>query len=114
MVNSTLMKRDLKCEVAYVLIGEHLDGVWLASMKWRRRGAPLSVEFDWRRVMEREERSGDVVGFLHTHPRGCQSPSSRDDATMIAWSSCFGKPLLCLIDDCTTIGAWLYDYRQND
>ena len=48
--------------------------------------------------MEREEVRGDVVGFYHTHPSMPPVPSARDAATMPAWVSCFGKPLLCVID----------------
>jgi proteasome lid subunit RPN8/RPN11 len=47
--------------------------------------------------MNREEKHGDVVGFLHTHPDGPAAPSKRDLRTMRAWWSAFGKPLLYLI-----------------
>jgi proteasome lid subunit RPN8/RPN11 len=99
----------IACEVAYILIGETTGGVWHARMQWRSTGRPASVEFDWQRVMQREEWRGDVVGYFHTHPHGFTSPSSRDDKTMYTWSTCFGKRLLCLIDDGDGTKGWVYD-----
>lgn len=110
-----LIKRTntITCEVAYVLLGETTGGVWHAKMMWRRTGEPASVDFDWHKVLTREEKKGDVVGFYHTHPNGLKSPSARDDRTMDAWSTCFGKPLLCLISDGDGIGGWVYDADKD-
>jgi proteasome lid subunit RPN8/RPN11 len=57
----------------------------------------MSVRFDGLWTLQREEKRCDVLGFLHTHPDGPPSPSTRDERTMRAWCSSFGKPLLCLI-----------------
>ena len=104
-------------EISYVLIGQVNDGIWHARLNWRRSGRVASVEFDWQRVLEREEKLGDVIGFFHTHPGtgacdGGVSPSRRDDKTMIAWSNCFGKPLLSVIEDENETAAWIYDYGR--
>ncbi len=109
----TKSKNKITCEIAYVLLGETRDGAWHAKMMWRRTGQPASVDFDWQKVMTREETKGDVVGFFHTHPSGFCEPSGRDDKTMMAWSTCFGKPLLCLIDDGDGMRGWVYDYKSG-
>ena len=63
--------------------------------------------------MEREERYGDVAGFFHTHPQGLAIPSERDLRTMRAWVSCFGKPLLCLIDSGDRLSAFLFQTDED-
>jgi proteasome lid subunit RPN8/RPN11 len=68
------------------------------------------VGFDGAWVLKREEKYGDVAGFLHTHPDGLPAPSSRDIRTMRAWCSAFGKPLLCLI----ACPADMHGYRFDD
>jgi proteasome lid subunit RPN8/RPN11 len=72
-------------------------------------GEPASVEFDASWAMAREESRGDVVGFYHTHPSGVTQPSRRDDRTMHAWVSSFGRPLLCLIEADRIARAFRYD-----
>lgn len=96
-------------EIAYVLIGEIKDGIVLARMMWKTRGTETSVLFDGAKVLEREEKHGDLVGFYHTHPEGFTQPSKRDDDTMISWSFCFGKPLLCVVGTSVGLRAWVYD-----
>lgn len=100
-------------EIGYVLVGSFKAGIWHARMRWRATGKPTSVAIDWEKALEREEGEGDVVGFFHTHPRGCSGPSGRDDLTMDAWSRCFGKPLLCVIDCNDSTGAWVYDGKDQ-
>jgi hypothetical protein len=109
-MNTTKQTKNIvTCEVGYVLLGETKCGIWHARMTWRRSGTPSSVDFDWQRVLTREENLGDVVGFYHTHPSGFTTPSSRDDKTMDGWSTCFGKPLLCLIAEGDQVNGWIYD-----
>jgi len=89
-------------EESWVLVGEVTGGVWLGRLIGHRTGETASVDVAWRATLRREERYGDVVGFLHTHPpkpvsAGPPAPSARDVRTMAAWCSCFGKPLLCAI-----------------
>jgi hypothetical protein len=95
-------------EISYVLIGHRRRGIWHGRLRQRQMGGPASVEFDWAWVMEREERYGDVAGFFHTHPPGLATPSQRDLRTMRAWVSCFGKPLLCLIESGERLSAYLF------
>jgi proteasome lid subunit RPN8/RPN11 len=77
------------------------------------RGEPTSVAFDAQWVLHREETKGDVVGFLHTHPSGSPTPSQRDLKTMRAWSSSFGKSLLCLIASEGRLAAYRFDDDQS-
>ena len=84
-------------EQCWTLLGERRGRVWLCRRVQPTQGERTSVQFDGARVLEREEKYGDVVGFLHTHPDGPAGPSERDVRTMRAWCSAFGKPLLCLI-----------------
>jgi hypothetical protein len=95
-------------EICYVLVGHRRRGIWYGRLRRRQMGSPASVEFDWTWVMEREERYGDVAGFFHTHPPGLATPSQRDLRTMRAWVSCFGKPLLCLIESGGGLSAYLF------
>jgi hypothetical protein len=101
-------------EICYVLIGHRRRGIWYGRLRQRQMGSPASVEFDWIWVMEREERYGDVVGFFHTHPQGLATPSQRDLRTMRAWVSCFGKPLLCLIESGDQLSAYLFASDEDD
>ena len=95
-------------EICYVLVGHRRRGIWYGRLRRRQMGSPASVEFDWAWVMEREESYGDVAGFFHTHPAGLATPSQRDLRTMRAWVSCFGKPLLCLIESGDRLSAYLF------
>jgi proteasome lid subunit RPN8/RPN11 len=69
----------------------------------------MQVQFDGPWVLRREERQGDVIGFLHTHPGMAARPSRRDVRTMRAWCSAFGKPLLCLIAGVDGLRGWRFD-----
>jgi proteasome lid subunit RPN8/RPN11 len=95
-------------ERCWTLVGRHQGPFWYARRMRPTRGNPSSVDFDADWVLEREESGGDVVGFFHTHPPGVPGPSERDNRTMRAWVSSFGKPLLCLIESDHTLQAFLY------
>lgn len=79
-------------------------GVWLTKKifigkgHFPAEGCPSSVEFDFNKVMERQQKRGDFIGFYHTHPNMSNWYSSTDYATMETWVDCFGKELLCLIE----------------
>jgi len=69
-------------------------------------GNSCGVEFDWQAVMDQEEKYGNVVGFLHTHPFFADNQlgeiqsvgySAIDYDTMSTWVDCFGKSLYCII-----------------
>lgn len=81
-------------------------------------GDPASVEADWRWTLSREEESGDIVGFTHTHPAGASTlPSDRDVRTMRVWCSALGKPLLCLIgggDELDVPAGYVFDDDESD
>lgn len=96
-------------ETCWVLVGARRGDIWLCRRWETTRGAPDQVEFDGPAVLAREERRGDVLGFLHTHPAGLPSPSRRDVRTMRAWTSAFGKSLVCLIEMEGSMAGWRFD-----
>lgn len=104
----TRAKKTHPPEESYILLGERRDGLWLARAQWRAVGQATSVSFDWEKVLDREKRRADVIGFLHTHPGFSPEPSARDEMTMRAWCNCFGKPLIRAIASGKDIRAWLY------
>jgi len=93
----------MKQEICYIMLGKQgayfIGDVYRGRLVKKVTGRPTSVKFDGQWVLEREERKGDVVGFWHTHPDGTLKPSTRDRKTMRAWVRCFGKPLLCVIQN---------------
>jgi hypothetical protein len=87
-------------ERCWTLLGKRSadSGTWSVALHHIMLGEPARVEADWSWTLAREEERKDVMGFYHTHPRGCGvQPSGRDIRTMQAWCSALGKPLLCLI-----------------
>jgi Prokaryotic homologs of the JAB domain len=100
---------SVACEECWPLVGERRGRLWYARKLRRTVGGPASVQFDGLAVLAREEKSRDIVGFLHTHPEFPAEPSLRDIATMQAWVSSFGKPLLCLIRGTDGLVAYLFD-----
>src|SRR4051794_23100216 len=89
------MARDV--EEGWILLGESREGIWLARRSGHRVGETCAVTVDGAAALAREEKFGNVAGFMHTHPTGPNGLSARDIATMRAWCGCFGKPLLCVI-----------------
>ncbi len=72
-----------------------------------------SVEFDYKKVFEREDKYKDVVGFYHTHPPGCFSMSSTDIETMTQWVKCLGKSLICVIECENVLNSWLFVKNED-
>ncbi|HUG94404.1 MAG TPA: Mov34/MPN/PAD-1 family protein [Planctomycetaceae bacterium] len=101
------------CEECWLLVGRRRGRLWYARRIGRCRGQPASVEFDGPAVLDREERKRDVIGFLHTHPASEATPSRRDLATMRAWVSAFGKPLLCVIEGTNGLAAYRFDDDES-
>ncbi len=100
--------------MSYILTGERRGRARRGCLRLRRLGGATSVEFDWSRVLRREERQGDVIGFYHTHPGGSAVPSRRDVKTMRAWVSCLGKPLLCVIEGNSKLAAYRFDTDESE
>jgi proteasome lid subunit RPN8/RPN11 len=94
-VNKQLVPAEM--ERCWTLIGRVRGRIWYGRRVRQTDGQRTRVTFDGLWTLEREEQRRDVLGFLHTHPDGPPSPSTRDVRTMRAWCSSFGKPLLCLI-----------------
>src|SRR5687767_14811283 len=101
-------------EECWTLVGQRHGRVCLARRLGYCTGEPASVEFDGAAALRREERRGDVVGFLHTHPVGPLRPSRRDVQTMRAWCSAFGKPLLCLIARDERVTGFLFEDDESE
>ena len=100
-------------EECWPLVGERRGHIWYARRWTKTVGRPADVEFDAAAVLEREERRGDIIGFLHTHPNTSANPSRRDLHTMRAWAGCFGKPLLCVIDGTDGPAAFRFDDDES-
>jgi proteasome lid subunit RPN8/RPN11 len=101
-------------EQYWTLVGERRGRIWYARRVHHRTGEATSVHFDGLRVLDREEKRGDVLGFLHTHPDGPPRPSKRDVRTMRAWCSAFGKPLLCVILCPEGLAGFQFEDDQSD
>jgi hypothetical protein len=97
------------CEECWPLVGQRKGRLWFARKLRRTVGGPASVAFDGPAVLAREEQRRDIVGFLHTHPGFPAEPSLRDIATMQAWVSAFGKPLLCLIEGRDGLAGYVFE-----
>lgn len=80
-----------------MLLGQKRGRIWYCRRVRRSEGQRARVRFDGLWALAPEEKRHDVLGFLHTHPDGPASPSTRDVRTMRAWCRSFGKPLVCVI-----------------
>lgn len=92
----------MKNEICYIMLGKQdlsLVGFTYGRLVKKVTGNIASVKFDGDWVLKREEKNHSVLGFWHTHPDGTLKPSARDRKTMKAWVDCFGKPLLCVIQN---------------
>jgi proteasome lid subunit RPN8/RPN11 len=96
-------------EECWTLIGRCRGRVWLARRVRYRVGVVDSVCADGPWTLAREEKRGDVIGFMHTHPNGPARPSARDVRTMRAWCDALGKPLLCAIATPRGLVAYRFD-----
>jgi len=97
----------------WLLVGQRRGRIWYARRKLPAAGGPGQVRFDGLSVLELEERRGNVIGFMHTHPNGSAAPSSRDVDTMRAWVGAFGKPLLCVIAGRDELAAYRFDSDES-
>jgi proteasome lid subunit RPN8/RPN11 len=100
-------------EQCWTLLGERRGRVWHCRRVRRTIGERTSVQFDGPWALNREEKHGDVIGFLHTHPDGPDSPSDRDVRTMRAWCLAFGKPLLCVIAGPDGLRGYRFDDDES-
>ena len=86
-------------EIYYLLTKTFQIGPFLILRKrnFTTQDNKVGVEFDYKKVYDREDSRHDVMGFYHTHPKGCRYASEEDNITMKGWAKCLGKPLICII-----------------
>ena len=87
-------------EIYHLLIQEkNFPGIQVVEkIEFETQKTAAEVNFNYRKVMEYEDDPNiEVLGFYHTHPNGHTRMSSTDIETMKAWTTCFGRSLLCLI-----------------
>ncbi|MCI0379726.1 MAG: Mov34/MPN/PAD-1 family protein [Gemmataceae bacterium] len=101
-------------EECWILVGQRCGRIWFCRRVRHTTGERICVGFDGLWVLQREERHGDVLGFLHTHPDGPAGPSLRDLRTMRSWRSAFGKPLLCVIDTPLGLKGYRFDGDESE
>jgi len=111
--SSTKIDHDA-VEQCWLLVGQRRGPIWYARRVRRSSGERASVHFDGLWALRREESHHDVVGFYHTHPDGPACPSQRDERTMRAWCSAFGKPLLCVIASPGSLNGFRFDDDESD
>ncbi len=100
-------------EQCWIIVGGSDNYMWWGNLIEMTEGTPSDVGFDYRKVMEMEEKEGNIVGFYHTHPSFPATPSPRDEDTMLAWSCALGKPLVCAIQGVDALRAYEYDDKYN-
>jgi len=110
------MMTDDGLEHAWVMVGQERGKLWWETLLQREEtvGTTVSVMFDDEFVQKRHTHNKDVIGFLHLHPGMHAVPSSRDDRTMAAWTTCLGKSLLCLIEGVDGLRGWWYDEDEPE
>jgi proteasome lid subunit RPN8/RPN11 len=106
--NKVKTKTHIENEQCWILVGKRQGSFWQCAMVEPTTGTPTEVEFSFESVLKRDESLGDIVGFLHTHPSGSLDPSRKDVETMRAWTSCLGRPLICMIACDEAIEAFLF------
>jgi proteasome lid subunit RPN8/RPN11 len=115
----TLNKKDyhygnVDNEISLTLLGCRMGRFWIARGHWGTEGVSARVEINPVKVLEREEKKGDIIGFWHTHPNMSASPSYRDYLTMRGWWISFGKPLVCCIHGNDGLKAhWFFDDESD-
>lgn len=97
-----------KNEKCVTLVGKKILGMWLAKSINLTEGQPSIVNFDYKSILEREDKNHDIIGWVHSHPNWRADPSITDDNTMHAWVCALGRPLLCGIDGTDGMKFWLY------
>lgn len=102
-------------EHSWVLTGVRRGRLWLGRRQLERVGEPHQVHFDADWVQRRHLERGDVLGWYHTHPEGCEAyVSGRDLDTMRAWVGCLGRPLLCLIEGSQGLRGWVFEHDESE
>ena len=92
-------------EELYVLMGKRIGRFWCGRPVGYQLGLPSEVRFDPDFVWNNADK---IVGWIHTHPVSPASPSKTDHATMTAWITSLGKPLLCSIKGSDGLRAWWF------
>lgn len=107
------MKSPQENEKCWVILGVRQGRFWVGRLKYMSTGEPHRVPFQADDVFERELECHDVLGFLHTHPTTAATPSQTDLATMQAWVTALGKPLICGIRGVDGLKTYLFPKESN-
>jgi proteasome lid subunit RPN8/RPN11 len=87
------------------------SSLWVSKYDRYTTGEPASVVFDYKYVYANEK---NIIGWIHTHPHWPSFPSGTDHATMKAWNTALGRPLLCCIVGTDKTRAWWYFDDESD
>lgn len=101
-------------ERSWVVTGSRYGKFWIGRRMCETSGSTYAVEFDSKWVLNREEKQGDILGWIHTHPGFMAYVSPTDRTTMNAWHSCLGKPLLCLIVGVNGLHGWVFSKGDDE
>lgn len=85
-------------EIFYAVFGYKFGPFIFGKLYFHNTGNPVSVEFDYKYVVEKINQNSNLLGFYHTHPNMPAYMSSTDISTMEGWCDSEGKNLLCFIE----------------
>lgn len=106
-----ILSDDFEYEVYYLLLSKSDCNFLQEIFKYgfETQQSKTSVTFDYKKVYEFEDNPNiTVVGFYHTHPKGCLFYSSTDIQTMGAWTKALNRKLLCVIESDNQIKSWWF------
>ena len=106
--------QELENEQCWVILGSRFGSCWFGRFHFLSTGDPNEVAFAAEDVFERQDLKNDVIGFVHTHPYTDAYPSATDHATMKAWVTALGKPLVCGIIGTDGLKSYVYEDDESD
>jgi len=100
-------RKDRFIEHYFLLVGHRVgDEIICQTINPTTQNDPGCVEFSWEDVWRRHVEHKDVVGWLHTHPKGFSGMSGVDKATFQSWLVGIGGPRYAVILCDNKVRAW--------